>query len=170
MRKLSKPSWKWSVNIWHPHLVQPMFKDCSLMGGWWQLITDLPYQEKSWTKFSFCEKMRWWRTSILAGYKKHSFVFQCTTKTINVINKRKVNVCVCFSPLPLLSDQEVFFSMTFFTWIDFNNARISCKKILIFELYSMFLVIITFAFLHPFIDNSRESFAEIKNQGKNYFI
>ena len=95
MRKLSKPSWKWSVNIWHPHLVQPMFKDCSLMGGWWQLITDLPYQEKSWTKFSFCEKMRWWRTSILAGYKKHSFVFQCTTKTINVINKRKVNLCVC---------------------------------------------------------------------------
>ena len=110
MRKLSKPSWKWSVNIWHPHLVQPMFKDCSLMGGWWQLITDLPYQEKSWTKFSFCEKMRWWRTSILAGYKKHSFVFQCTTKTINVINKRKVNVCVCvFHPSPCYQIRKFFF-------------------------------------------------------------
>ena len=86
MRKLSKPSWKWSVAIWHPHLVQPMLKDSSLMEGWWQLITDQPYQEKSWTKFSSCEKMRWWRTSILAGYnyKKHSFVFQCTTKTINM--------------------------------------------------------------------------------------
>ena len=185
MRKLSKPSWKWSVAIWHPHLVQPMLKDSSLMEGWWQLITDQPYQEKSWTKFSSCEKMRWWRTSILAGYnyKKHSFVFQCTTKTINMwstkydiyssfllVRGEGGCVCVCFSPIPLLSDQEVFFSMTFFTWIDFNNARISCKKILIFELYSMFLVIITFAFLHPFIDNSRESFAEIKNQGKDYFI
>ena len=84
MRKLWKPSWKWSVNIWHPHLVQPMLKGCSLMGGWSQLIIDLPYQEKSWTKFSFCEKMRWWRTSILAGYKKHSFVFQCNTKTIHM--------------------------------------------------------------------------------------
>ena len=182
MRKLSKPSWKWSVNIWHPHLVQPMFKDCSLMGGWWQLITDLPYQEKSWTKFSFCEKMRWWRTSILAGYKKHSFVFQCTTKTINMWST-KYNIyssfllvrgeggCVCvFHPSPCYQIRKFFFSMTFFTWIDFNNARISCKKILIFELYSMFLVIITFAFLHPFIDNSRESFAEIKNQGNHYFI
>ena len=84
--------------------------------------------------------------------------------------KVDVSVCVCFSPIPLLSDQEVFFSMTFFTWIDFNNARISCQKTLIFELYSMFLVIITFAFLHPFIDNSQESYAKIKNQGKNYFI
>ena len=29
----------------------------------------------------------------------------------------KVDVCVCvpFAPIPLLSDQEVFFSMTFFT-------------------------------------------------------
>ena len=31
-------------------------------------------------------------------------------------------------------------------------------------------VIITFTFLHPFIDNSQESYAKIKNQGKNYFI
>ena len=160
MRKLWKPSWKWSVNIWHPLLVQPMLKGCSLMGGWSQLIIDLPYQEKSWTKFSFCEKMRWLQTLILAGYKKHSFVFQCTTKTIHM----------WWTKYNIISDHEVSFSMTFFTWIDFNNARISCQKTLIFELYSMFLVIITFAFLHPFIDNSQESYAKIKNQGKNYFI
>ena len=83
--------------------------------------------------------------------------------------KVDVSVCVCFSPIPLLSDQEVFFSMTFFTWIDFNNARISCQKTLIFELYSMFLVIITFAFLHPFIDNSQESYAKIKKPRKKLF-
>ena len=56
--------------------------------------------------------------------------------------------------------------MKFFTWSDFNNARKSFKKILIFELNSLFLVQLTFAFLHPFIDNSRESLAEIKNQEK----
>ena len=184
MRKLWKPSWKWSVNIWHPLLVQPMLKGCSLMGDWLQLIIDLPYQEKSWTKFSFCEKMRWWQTLILAGYKKHSFVFQCTTKTIHMwwtkyniyssfLLLRGEGGCVCvrvFFTHPLVIRSGSFFSMTFFTWIDFNNARISCQKTLIFELYSMFLVIITFAFLHPFIDNSQESYAKIKNQGKNYFI
>ena len=51
------------------------------------------------------------------------------------------------------------FLMKIFTCIDFNNARISCKKILIFELYSMFLVIITVVLLHPFIDNYKERFA-----------
>ena len=70
----------------------------------------------------------------------------------------------------LISYQEDFFSMKFFTWSDFNNARKSFKKILIFELNSLFLVQLTFAFLHPFIDNSRVSVAEIKNIEKNYFI
>ena len=74
--RLSKLSWKWSVGIWHHHLVQQMLKNCSLVEGWWQPTTDLPYQEKSWTRFSFCEKTHWWQTSILAGYKKHSFVFE----------------------------------------------------------------------------------------------
>ena len=123
MRKLWKPSWKWSVNIWHPHLVQPMLKGCSLMGGWWQLIIDLPYQEKSWTKFSFCKKMRWWQTLILAGYKKHSFVFQCTTKTIHMwwtkyniyssfllLRGEGGCVCVCvFHPSPCYQIRKIFF-------------------------------------------------------------
>ena len=48
--------------------------------------------------------------------------------------------CVCvFHPSPLYQIRK-FFSMKFLTWIDFNNARISYKKILIFELYSMFLL------------------------------
>ena len=81
--RLSKLSWKWSVGIWHHHLVQQGLKNCSLTEGWWQPTADLPYQEKSWTRFSFCEKTHWWQTLILAGYKK-TFICIWTTKTINV--------------------------------------------------------------------------------------
>ena len=132
MRKLWKPSWKWSVNIWHPHLVQLMLKGCSLMGGWSQLIIDLPYQEKSWTKFSFCEKMRWWQTLILAGYKKHSFVFQCTTKTIHMwwtkydiysslLLLRGEGGCVCVRvffthPLVIRSGSFFFYDIFHMNW------------------------------------------------------
>ena len=65
-----------------------MLKNCSLMEGWWQPTTDLPYQEKSWTRFSFCEKTHWWQTSILAGYKKNIHLYlnykdsQCVIKTL----------------------------------------------------------------------------------------
>ena len=93
--RLSKLSWKWSVGIWHHHLVQQMLKNCSLMEGWWQPTTDLPYQEKSWTRFSFCEKTHWWQTSILAGYKK-TFICIWTTKTINVWSKNKMIIRLSF--------------------------------------------------------------------------
>ena len=53
------PSWqRQALVLGCVPFAEPMLKGCSLMGGWWQLIIDLPYQEKSWTKFSFCEKMR----------------------------------------------------------------------------------------------------------------
>ena len=116
----------------NPHLVQPMLKGCSLMGGWLQLIIDLPYQEKSWTKFSFCEKMRWWQTLILAGYKKHSFVFQCTTKTIHMwwtkyniyssfLLLRGEGGCVCVRvffthPLVIRSGSFFFYDIFHMNW------------------------------------------------------
>ena len=40
------------------------------MEGWWQPTADLPYQEKSWTRLSFCEEMHW------LAIRKHSFVFE----------------------------------------------------------------------------------------------
>ena len=82
----------WSVGIWHHHLVQQMLKNCSLVEGWWQPTTDLPYQEKSWTRFSFCEKTHWCQISILARYKK-TFICIWTTKTINVWSKNHLRRC-----------------------------------------------------------------------------
>ena len=57
---------------------------------------------------------------------------------------------------PYYQFRKFFFSMKSITRIDFNNARISCKKVSIFELNSLFLLMITFAFcIHSLILQTR---------------
>ena len=59
-------------------------------------------------------------------------------------------------PLLIISSESFFFSMKSITRIDFNNARISCRKMSIFELNSLFLLMITFAFcIHSLILQTR---------------
>ena len=57
---------------------------------------------------------------------------------------------------PYYQFRKFFFSMKSITRIDFNNARISCRKMSIFELNSLFLLMITFAFcIHSLILQTR---------------